>query len=221
MKKQPDQPDNFRRSLASAGVIAPILFVAVFTAEGLLRGDYSAMKNFISELSMGDRGWVQVVNFMVFGFLLSLFSLETLREFRRRKLSLTGPVLLFVISVSYFFSGPFVTDPDTIFTNQKSIHGIVHGVFGAVVFTLMPVICWVFLKQFRKQVDMKVLKNVTLVFAIAITLAVACFIYITKVPGSSSNVAEVRGFFQRLALVPFMAWVCYFAAFINRSRLQK
>ena len=135
------------------GIIAPVLFVVIFTIEGFSRENYSSIRNFISELSIGNKGWIQICNFMVFGILLFIFSLDVLKEFRRRGISKTGPAILIIIAISYFFSGPFVTDPGTIFTHQKSIHGIIHGLFGAVVFTLMPVTCWVFLKQFKRQQD--------------------------------------------------------------------
>ena len=112
--------DNYK--IDSLGIIAPILFVATFTIEGLFRENYSQMKNFISELSIGNGGWIQIANFMTFGILFFIFSLKVFKEFRKRGLPLTGPKIFLIIAACYFFSGPFVTDPGTIFTQQKSIH---------------------------------------------------------------------------------------------------
>jgi hypothetical membrane protein len=194
-----------------SGIVAPILFVMIFTFEGLFRENYSAMRNFISELSMGYRGWIQITNFLVFGFLFFVFSLRLLGEFRKRKLSLTGPILFLILASCYFFSGPFVTDPGTIFTHQKSIHGIIHGVLGAMVFLLMTISSWSFLKQFKKENEFKSLKNVTLFFAIILTLSLIVFTYVTKVPTSKNIFPNMDGFFQRVALIPFMVWLCYLA----------
>lgn len=203
-----------------SGIIAPILFVMIFTFEGLFRENYSALSNFISELSMGNRGWIQISNFLLFGFLFFVFSLGILREFRKRKLSQTGPILFLIIASCYFFSGPFVTDPGTIFTHQKSIHGIIHGVLGGVVFLLMPISSWTFLKQFKKKNEFKTFKNVTLFFAIILTLSLIVFTYVTKVPTSKNIFPYMNGLFQRLTLIPFMVWLCYFAFGLRKFLIE-
>ena len=203
-----------------SGIIAPIIFVSIFTIEGLLREDYSASENFISELSIGNRGWIQITNFMIFGSLFLVFSIWLLREFRKRKISSIGPGLFIILSVCYFFSGLFVTDPGTIFTQQKSVHGIIHGVLGAMVFLLMPVSSWTFLKLFKKEKAFNSLKNVTLFFAILLTLSLVAFTYVTKVPASQNLFPNRNGLFQRLALIPFMVWLSFFA-FSIRNVLAK
>jgi Protein of unknown function (DUF998) len=202
------------------GVNAPIVFVLIFTIEGMMRENYSPMKNFISELSIGNRGWIQIVNFLIFGLLFFVFSLGLLHEFRKLNLSLTGPFLFLILAVCYFFSGPFVTDSGTIFAQQKSIHGIIHGILGAIVFLLMTVSTWVFLNLFKKQNEFKALKRITFIFAVVLTLTLLVFTYVTKVPTSQNNFQNLNGLLQRLALIPFMVWLCYFA-FSIRNVLAK
>ncbi len=203
-----------------SGIIAPILFVFIFTIEGFFRENYSAIKNFISELSIGNRGWIQITNFLIFGFLFLVFSIWLLQEFRKRRLSSTGPILFLILASCYFFSGPFVTDIGTMFTKQKSVHGIIHGVLGGIVFLLMTASSWTFLKLFKKAKDFKSLKNVTLFFAIILTLSLIAFTYVTKVPTSQNIFPNMNGLFQRLALIPFMVWLSFFA-FSIRNVLTK
>ncbi len=203
-----------------SGLIAPMLFVMIFTIEGLFRENYSAMKNFISELSLGNEGWIQIANFLIFGFLFFVFSIGLLQAFQKRRLPTTGPILFLILASCYFFSGPFVTDPGTIFTQQKSVHGIIHGILGAIVFILMTISSWTFLKLFKKEKEFKSLKNVTLLFAILLTLSLIAFTYVTKVPTSQNIFQNLNGLFQRLALIPFMIWLFYFAYSI-RSVLTK
>lgn len=205
---------------AYSGVIAPILFVFVFTIEGLFRENYSAMSNFISELSIGNRGWIQITNFSLFGFLFLIFGIWLLQEFRKRRLSSTGPILFLILASCYFFSGPFVTDAGTIFTQQKSVHGITHGVLGGIVFLLMTASSWTFLKLFRNTREFKSLKNVTLFFSLILTIALIAFTFVTKVPTSLHIFLNMNGLFQRLALIPFMIWLSFFA-FSIRSILIK
>ncbi len=52
---------------------APVLFVAVFMVEGSLRPDYHPFSMFVSELSLGPRGWVQIINFLISRALLVVF----------------------------------------------------------------------------------------------------------------------------------------------------
>jgi hypothetical protein len=203
-----------------SGLIAPILFVLIFTIEGLFRENYSPMKNFISELSIGNRGWIQIVNFLIFGFLFFVFSMGLLHEFRKLKLSLNGPILFLILASCYFFSGPFLTDPGTIFTQQKSIHGIIHGVLGALVFLLMTASSWTFLKLFKKEKEFKALKSITFLFAIILTLSLIAFTYVTKAPTHQNVFPNLNGFFQRLALIPFMIWLFYFAFSIRNVLTQ-
>src|SRR5512141_747841 len=100
-----------RNLTAWAGIIAPALFVAVFLLEGWLRPGYHALSTFVSALSLGPRGWIQIVNFIFFGLCLFIFSRGVASEFRSGKASKAGAVLLGIISLLYFISGPFVMDP--------------------------------------------------------------------------------------------------------------
>ncbi len=51
----------------SCGTIASVLFTITYLIEGATRLDYSAWQQAISALSLGPGGWVQQVNFVVFG----------------------------------------------------------------------------------------------------------------------------------------------------------
>src|SRR5258706_9884107 len=96
-----------RRLAVWAGIIGPALFVAVFTLEGWLRPGYEPLRMFVSALSLGPRGWIQIANFMVFGALLFVFTRAVAAEFPDGKASRGGLILLTIIAVCYFISGPF------------------------------------------------------------------------------------------------------------------
>jgi len=134
-----------------AGIIGPMLFVGVFTIEGWLRSGYYPLGMYVSALSLGTRGWIQITNFIVFGFLLLLFALGVTAEFPNGKASKAGPLLMVIIAIGFLFSGPFVMDPMGTLRDQMSIHGTLHGILGGLVFSLMPVSCFVFLRRFRED----------------------------------------------------------------------
>jgi hypothetical protein len=122
---------------------AAVLFVAVFTVEGWRRPGYSPLRMFVSELALGPDGWVQIVSFLVTGALVLVFGRGLARYSEHGPASRAGAVLLQVIGISLMASGPFTTDPSAVFS-EVSVHGIIHGVFGALVFALAPLSCFLF-----------------------------------------------------------------------------
>ena len=58
--------------LISCGGIGALLFTAVYLIEGFTRPGYDAWLQAIAALSLGPGGWVQQVNFIVYGILLAL-----------------------------------------------------------------------------------------------------------------------------------------------------
>ncbi|MEO8078117.1 MAG: DUF998 domain-containing protein [Acidobacteriota bacterium] len=76
--------------------------------------------------------------------------------FRHGKASRAGPMLFAIIGCSLIASGPLVlgahvTDPMAMLGNRTSWHGILHGIFGALVFALAPISCFVFLRSFGED----------------------------------------------------------------------
>jgi hypothetical protein len=200
-----------------AGMIGPVLFVAVFTIEGWLRPGYNALGMYVSELSLGPRGSIQIVNFIIFGLLFLIFTRAVANEFVDGKASKAGPILLTIIAFCFLISGPFVTDPGTIFTYQMSWHGILHGIFGALVFSLAPVSCFVFYRRFREDTKWKRLSSWTITACIIIVIAVI-FMKIGQIPPSIINTNV--GLIQRIALITYLSWIFTFALALFRKNLQ-
>lgn len=200
-----------QRKFAWAGVIAPPLFVGIFTLEGWLRPDYQPLRMYVSELSLGPRGWIQMVNFIIFGLLLFEFTLAVAAEFQSGIASRGGIAILRILAICYLLSGPFVTDPSGIARNEMTIHGTLHGIFGAIVFSLMPVAPFVFLRRFRKDPIWQFFQWETLTLGTIIAAAVILLSAATKIPAAQNLFIEWLGFIQRAAIVPFMVWIFSFA----------
>ncbi|HEX9028756.1 MAG TPA: DUF998 domain-containing protein [Anaerolineales bacterium] len=197
--------------LASAGMAGSALFVAVFLLEGWLRPGYNPMEMFISALSLGPRGWIQVANFMVLGVLLALFTWGVAMEFRNGKASRGGVILLAILAFLFTISGPFVMDPAGTPQSQASLHGTIHGLAGGIVFLLMPITIFVFLRRFRVDPSWQSLRGWTLILGIIEAAAVLVFTITNKSPDLQTAVAGWNGLIQRTALIPFMVWLFIFA----------
>lgn len=202
---------NQRRLASWAGILGPALFVTVFTIEGWIRPGYEPLKTFVSALSLGPRGWIQIANFLVFGFLLFLFTRGVAAEFQTGKGARGGLVLLTIISVCYFISGPFVMDPTGTPQNLASVHGTIHGIAGAIVFLLMPVSCFVYLRRFSSDPKWRSLKWWTLILGSISAAGMILLTIATKIPGLQVGFNDWQGLIQRTAIVPFMVWIFVFA----------
>ena len=201
-----------RRAIAGwAGMIGPALFIAIFTLDGWFRPGYDPRSTFISELSIGRRGWVQILNFIVLGTLFLLFVWGVAAEFRDGKASKAGPVLLAIIGFSFLVSGPLVTDLAGTPREQMSLHGTLHGIFGALVFSLSPVSCFVFWRRFRQDPNWKHLQGWTLVAGIITAGAVILLSIATKSPLIPNAFTPWNGLIQRMVIVPYLIWVFTFA----------
>lgn len=74
-------PSVVHRLLLTCGVVEPVLFNGAYLVEGATRPVYDAWRQAASALSLGDGGWMQIANFIVFGLLtctgLSICSLPS------------------------------------------------------------------------------------------------------------------------------------------------
>lgn len=68
-----EKAQSRQRLFLWAGIIAPILFATVFLLDGFLKPGYSAYSEAISYLEVGEYGWIQRINFLLIGLLLSVF----------------------------------------------------------------------------------------------------------------------------------------------------
>lgn len=202
---------NRQHLSALAGMIGPILFVGTFTIEGLFRSDYNSQEMYVSALSLGTRGWIQISNFIVFGILYFLFARGVAVEFKDGKASKAGPLLFTISAICFLFSGPFVMDPMNTIQSQMSLHGMLHGIFGGIVFSLMPVNCFVFLRRFRNDPKWRSLQGWTFGAGIIVSLAVILLTIVTKLPEIRNSFIDWLGIIQRAAIIPYMIWLFIFA----------
>jgi hypothetical membrane protein len=203
---------------AWAGIIGPVLFIATFTVEGWLRPGYNPRAMFISALSLGPRGRIQIVNFIVFGALFLLFARGVAAAFPEGKASSAGPVLLTIIGISFIASGLFAMDPMSTPRDQMSLHGMLHSLFGALVFSLAPASCFVFLRRFCEDPNWQPLQWWTLAAGAIMTASVVLLkAGPTQPPAPPNAFNKWNGAIQRTALIPYLIWVAVFGYWLLRS----
>jgi len=204
-----------RRIAPYFGIFGVCGFTLCFLLNGWLRADsYDWLHNYVSDLSYFPYGWIQIINFFMIGACMFVFALGVLRE----QISTAGSVLLLIIAAFYFLSGPFVTDPMNTPLDEKTLHGIVHGILGAVVFSLSPIASLVFGLRFRKTEGYKKL-GVRSYAASGVMFLAIVFMKISQAP--ESRLYPMAGLIQRCALLTFYAWIVAFALTIRKNYVNK
>lgn len=205
--------DPSTRLLLACGVIGPPLFVVVALVEGATRPGYSAWRNYVSDLSLSEFGWMQIANFLVCGVLSVLFALGVRRTVR----SAWGPALLAVFGVGLIVAGVFSTDPARGYPpgvpgGTQTAHGIVHGLAGLTVFSSLPAAAFVLSRRLSWRG--------WAVYS-ALTGWVVALLFVASIaadPLDSSGVLpwEINGLLQRVAIVAGWTWIALIALRLSR-----
>jgi len=95
------------RLSGTAGMVGPALFAVVFILQNVVRTDDDAIAEPVSALSIGEYGWVQRLNFFVFGVLLLVFAAALHRGVASSRLGWVGPTLLSVAGAGLFVATTF------------------------------------------------------------------------------------------------------------------
>jgi hypothetical membrane protein len=93
---------------ALAGAAGPIVFTLAFLAqEAFRRGEFSPVAEPVSALEAGPNGWIQQVNFIVFGLLMLAFAIGLHQGIEPSRWGVIGPALLGVASAGLFLAAAF------------------------------------------------------------------------------------------------------------------
>ncbi|WP_163541601.1 DUF998 domain-containing protein [Occultella kanbiaonis] len=130
-------------TLLVAGTAGTALFVLVFLLDGATRPGYSPVRQPVSALALGPRGWIQTANFLVSGALVTASAIGVHQT--------TGSVwlagLIGAFGIALVASGVFPMDPmrgyppgtpDTTPSTTSLKHQL-HDWAGLVVFAALPV----------------------------------------------------------------------------------
>jgi hypothetical protein len=195
--------------------------VIVFLIEGATRPGYSAWRNFVSQLATGDGGWVQVANFLAYGLLVLGFAVGLRRALGSGRASVAAPILVGLYGLGLIVAGLFVTDPALGYppgaADVHTTHGMIHGLAGLAVFTILPAACFVMAWRFSENRGDTVWAIYSFLTGL---LIVVCFIASTAVStldqvGTWPNAPT--GLLQRIAIIGGWAWVALVALRLTRS----
>ncbi len=192
-----------------AGIVAPVLFVGCFMILGWLRPGYDPRMMYVSELSLGSYGWIQIMSFVVFGGLLVVFTSGALYKLKRKE----RVALIPLIGLCYILLGLFVMDPVATLPGQESFSGRAHSILAIIVFTLMPAHCLIFAKQVGR-----VFRQWSALAGVVVALTALLILLANQIPALWSVLGQWIGLIQRVSIITYMLWLFSFAVTISRKR---
>lgn len=204
------------RWLLAGGVVGPGLLVVLFLIEGAIRPDYDPKRVFVSQLSLGDQGWLQIANFVVSGLLIVAFAFGLRRVVSSGRASRWGPILVGLVGLGLVVSGVFVTDPALGYppgtppglTQNPSWHGSLHLLGALFVFGGLPIASFAFARRFQAQADRRWGR-----YSVATGIGMlAVFVAANLGASGAAGLGDIAGALQRVAIVIGFAWIAALAA---------
>ena len=115
-------------ALATAGIAGPIMFAMVAPVQSLLRPEHSLVADPISALAAGPSGWVQDVNFLLFGSLMIAYAIGLHLGVRPTRWGVVGLAFLVLSGVGLVWAGLFPsTDATGARWDDRVAQGMVPG----------------------------------------------------------------------------------------------
>ena len=120
-----EEPAQWISRSAWAGIIGPLLFTAAFLAqEAFLRAEYDPLAEPVSALEAGPNGWIQQLNFVVFGLPTIVFAIGLNRGLRPTRFGVIGPALLVVSGLGLLYAGVITPRETAGVTYEPGLHFI-------------------------------------------------------------------------------------------------
>ena len=173
------------RALLLCGVFTGPLFFAVAIVQAVTRPGYNIRQNAISQLSLGDLGWVQITSFILTGLLAVACAIGVRRMLKGQRGGAWGALLIGTFGLGLIVAGIFPPDPAFGFppgapagpATSMSGHASLHALGFFVSMLSLIVNAFVFARRFagvrqRGWVTYSVISGVAVVVLIALSIAI-------------------------------------------------
>jgi len=202
--------DAWTRLLLTGGAIGGPLFVAVFTVEGARREGYDPLREPVSALALGERGWVQRTNFLATGILMLACSRGLGRlPADHPAASRWGARLVGLYAIGLVWAGVFVTDPveygapEPGTEMEPSQHGMLHGLFSLQVFAALGMAGLTYASRFART-RKPVWAGMSALIGVLVPGGLVVF---GQALSRDGGLRPVAGLIQRLAICAGWSWV--------------
>jgi hypothetical protein len=148
---------SLTKILLLCGAIAGPLFLLVVLIQDYTRLEFDPRLHLLSQLSLGDWGWVQIVTLVLAELLNLLYAAGLWRRLHPGPAGTWAPLLIGAYGLGLITVGVFTTDPSNGYPPGEraatSWHGAIHALGGLFIFVVLAAALAVFTQRFlaRKE----------------------------------------------------------------------
>lgn len=194
--------------LLTCGTAGSSLFMLTYLIEGATRPGYSAWQQAISALSLGPGGWVQQVNFIVFGAISICMAFVTHKLLKGGRGATWYPILRALDGLGLLVDGIFSQDPagypQGAASTAATLHGEIHLIFAFICITSMALSFVVLARRFAGDPYWRGWA------ASAVITGLLTIIFIAVFGSASAQHSEFAGVLERLATSFATVWGLFF-----------
>lgn len=207
---RPHLTESNKKRMLACGPAGAFFFLIIFLVQGFLRNDYNAMRNPVSSLSLTEDGWIQVLNFLITGILILIFSFGIRTQYKFLHNSKKIALLVLLTGIGLTGAGVFSTDPvfgypphQPLRVAQFTFTGHMHDLFSLLVFVSLPWACFVAVKSYtlKGRRHFAIYSRLTAIFILLTFLLAGAGFKQTPV------LVDVAGLLQRLSIAGGCGWL--------------
>lgn len=188
----------------SLGTVGSILFTTVYLVEGATRPGYSGWQQAISALSLGPGGWIQQINFIVFGGIIFSTAFTWHIFLKNGVGAISYPILRALEGFSLIMDGFFSQDPagypQGVVLATTTSHAVIHQIFAFVSITAIAVNFFIIARRFTREPGWR---GWTLYSALTGLLTI---VFIATFGALSGQHSAIAGLFERLSTSLSTLW---------------
>src|SRR5574341_1052822 len=202
--------NQFLKWSSFGGVVGPIQFVVTFTVTGFLRPGYSPVYQAVSDLGVGDNGWILNASLVILGLLmigLATSFYRTVRPEAGPALRFVSALLIALVSVGFALAG--------IFPETTPMHWAVSA---PLVFLGAPLAFLLIGLLLRGDRVWRGWAAYSLIASLSTVVLVAIMFY-TFSPSTPPS-AKVGGLMERVVFIDILAWYVVFGWRLFRAKTE-
>jgi len=181
----------FNTFLLCCAIIGSALFGLINFSFSAFHPDYIIVRQPIGDLELLPNGWIQSVDFIIFGFFMWAFAAGLRRELGEGGSSKMLPLMHELTALGLIIAGVFVHNP-------------MHSIASVVIFTSMIVSFFLFAQRFRGDTRWKGWATFSLITGIVVAILIIMFGY------SINNNGAYAGLLERMAMSARAIWLIIF-----------
>lgn len=151
--------ETLTTALLRCGVTAGPLYIIVGAIQVLIRPGFDMRYNVLSQMALGDLGWIQTTNFVVSGVLVLASAVGITRALRSGPGATWAPRLIGIYGAGLVAAAIFSADPGFGFPpgtpagppTTWSTHGLIHFATGGIAFLAIIGACFVLGRRFARS----------------------------------------------------------------------